>query len=196
MSSVPISGQILPFRSAPIRGKPSCFSDHEITRSPDHPISISVIRVNQWSDFAFPISAMTCDVGVPENPVLAFWGGMSAITAIGALARHGPLPVSLSQTPPGGTRFVANKGSTSIRKAFQKAVEPPNSCFFGLESRASSQQLGASSICCQRSRPQALQPIAEYRILPFVRPMVNKKNRIYLFHPSEKTAKDQRPAPK
>jgi hypothetical protein len=33
--------------------------------------------------FAFPITAMTCDVGdspePPESPVLAFWGGIPAI---------------------------------------------------------------------------------------------------------------------
>jgi hypothetical protein len=35
----------------------------------------------------------------------------------------GPLPASLSQTPPGGIRFVANKRRSAIRPSGHRAVE-------------------------------------------------------------------------
>ena len=42
---------------------------------------------------------------------------------------HGPLPASLSQTPPRHRRFVENKRRTPIRKACRKAVDPSFSRF-------------------------------------------------------------------
>jgi hypothetical protein len=69
--------------SALIRGKPSGFCDHQITGSPAQPISKSVpsalISGEVCPVFAFPIPAMTRDVGdsgdaypLPGTPQLGF----------------------------------------------------------------------------------------------------------------------------
>src|SRR6478735_6956501 len=81
-----------------------------ITRSPDHPISAVLV---------FRCPRCRAIPGIP---------------AIGALARHGPLPASLSQDPTPHKRFVENKSQTPIRKACQKPVDPSFSRFSGLQS--------------------------------------------------------------
>jgi len=99
---------------------------------------------------AFPIPAMPRDVGDD--------GDFAALCRCPSARPH-----------LGGTRFVENKGPTSIRKDCQKAVEAFFSCFSGDES-ANCQLPFASCSFVKDLMPQGtLHPKAKYRILPFVR---------------------------
>ena len=72
----------------------------------------------------YPMSTSTCSCGNAAPPV-DFGFPIPAITNFGDFGNLscGPLPVSFSQTPPGGRRFVANKRQSGIRQPYDSLVE-------------------------------------------------------------------------
>jgi hypothetical protein len=96
------------------------FSDHRITRCPDHPISLR--RAAQKSP-------RLKRVILKERPPLPRLKDLKRRSPLCS-----PLPASFSQPPTPHRRFVVNKRRTAIRQYCRKAVDGLFSCFLAVES--------------------------------------------------------------